>query len=314
MKFILQESNKLILDERFILQEATDETDWAAKYNAATNKEAVWEEYLNTVWETDFDRVNEISEAFEQECKTYGFDDTNPFITFIKEVYLKTTMPKACYETIHNAVVDQYISSKDLLGKGKLGKFNIIFCPNLYDKDAANIATYLKKQSMLLSKKLPEVCDTELEFVANILYKLDALKKDSFFRALSPDKLKLLELNTFAKINELETKLSGSVSTEERSRFKVDDAFIESISTLDEAAKILICLMLKFPTNMKLRAAVEHHKETAELLSAATTGLSIFEMLGDFDTRFKLKDIKENQAAALATKIINSAKFEFTRI
>lgn len=55
--------------------------DWAAKYNAAVNKDAVWEEYLNTVWEDDFDKIIKIQEAFRQECISYGFDDTNPFFT-----------------------------------------------------------------------------------------------------------------------------------------------------------------------------------------------------------------------------------------
>lgn len=311
MRFILQEENKYVLNERFILQETAGEIDWAAKYNGAINKEAVWEEYLNTIWESDFDRIKDISKAFEQECKSYGFDKTNPFITFIKEVYLKTKMPKSCYEAIHNAVVDHYLNDKDLLGKGKLGKLNIIFCPDLYIKEEANIAAYLKKQSLLLNKVVPKTCDTIIEFATNVLYQLNTHKKENFLRALDPTNLKL---NTFSKINELEVKLSGSVSAEEKTQFKADDTFIESISTLEDATKLIICLALKFATNAKISSILTQYKETVELLNTATTSLNVFKMIEDIDTRFKLKGIKEAQSVDLVAKIINSDKFKFTKI
>lgn len=307
---------KVLADEEEPEEEETtgteddDEVDWAAKYNAATNKDAVWEEYLNIVWADDIDKINLINDAFRQECISYGFDKTNPFITFIKETYLKTSMPGPIYEVIHNAIVDRSLTTKDILGKGKLGFYNIIFCPDFYTKDVANAAAYVKKQSNLVNKGEPEEFKTLLEFIVNLMYKLPKRLAEA---DLKIEMVSTFKLNTFAKINELEEAATGSVSNDEKDDLKIDDAFVQQIDTLETAAQIIVALLLRFATNTKLINIAEQYKEIVTLFNQDTKSATLHTLFKNLDTKYKLKNIKESQAVTLATKIVSSNKFKFTK-
>lgn len=326
MKFILEE--RLILHEGELLDlhdlpdyeednseepetiDSEEDVDWAAKYRAAVNKDAVWEEYLNTVWEDDFSRIKLIKEAFRLECVYYGFDDTNPFITFIKKTYLKSNMSDKCYNAIHNAIVDRSLTTDDLLGKGQLGTYNIIFTPDLYIKDETNIAAYLKKQKLLVNKATPKAYKTKVEFVANTMYNLDKYTTEEELGKLNRMALKL---NTFARINELEAKATGSVPATEKSDFSLDDAFIQQIDTLEEAMQIIVYLILKFVTNKDILNAVKQYKEITVLLNQEITYTELYNRTKILEAKFNLENIQENQALKLINKIIKSDKFNFTK-
>lgn len=308
----------------------TDE-DWTAKYNAAVNKDAVWEEYLNTVWENDFDKIIKIQEAFRQECISYGFDDTNPFFTFIRDIYLKNNgINVASYNAIHNAVAKNTISAKDLLGRGKLGLYNIIFCKDLYSKAPDNIKAYLQKQAKLILKGTPKNFSSNLEFTYNTMYQTSELVRAD--KLTNKDRtLNDLKLNSFATINNLEQKWTGEVSTidDDTERTEEDssklnkqtnaelnqdnDNLIKQISSLKEAAQILVVLNLKFASNQKLKSMVNQYKETSTLMAKSTTSAELQTLISAIENKFNFKNISEERAVAVANKIVTSNKFKFTK-
>ena len=300
-----------------VIQTNTKKTDWAAKYNDAVNKDAVWEEYLETVWfkdasEDTINRIKSISNALKQECISYGFDNTNPFITFINETYLKTTMPKYCYEAIHNAVVEEKVKVKDLTGEGELGKYNIIFCQDLYTKEDKSVSAYLKRQSDLISRKFPEnVFSSKKEFVVNIMYMLEST---TTIDNLDISKLKL---NTFDKINELEKTYTGSTTSENKSdkdTVVINDSIIDSIENTAEATQILGVIALKFAANSAVTDSLVKYKEISDWLVKNTTITDLFKTIKNIDNKFKLTGINTKQALNLINKIIGSSKFTFTKL
>lgn len=310
--------------------------DWAAKYNAAVNKDAVWEEYLNTVWENDFDKIIKIQEAFRQECVSYGFDDTNPFFAFIKDIYLKNDrdINVASYNAVHNAVANKIISAKDLTGSGQLGLYNIIFCKDLYSNAPQNIKAYLQKQANLIKKGIPKNFNSNLEFIYNTMYqtttliRLDKLINDSTDKNRTLNDLKL---NSFSTINSLEQKWTGESSTidDDTERTEEDssklnkqtnaeldqnnDNLIKQISSLKEAAQILVVLNLKFASNQKLKSMVNQYKETSTLMAKSTTSTELQALISAIENKFNFKNISEERAVAAANKIVTSNKFKFTK-
>lgn len=187
MKFILEESKKFILSETFILNEADDTgievanllsddeiyvdsaadtpADWETEYSSATDKNMVWEAYLKAEWkaklsDTDFKRVNSIQKALRAECEEYGFDDTNPFFHYIKNVYLKnSSMTAAAYNAVHNAVADAELKIDDILGKGILKDKNLVFCQHLLIQKENIVTLYLRRQAALIKKEVPTVVE-----------------------------------------------------------------------------------------------------------------------------------------------------------
>ena len=288
--------------------------DWAAKYNAAVNKDAVWEEYLNTVWENDFDKIIKIQEAFRQECISYGFDDTNPFFTFIRDIYLKNNdINVASYNAIHNAVAKNTISIKDLLGRGKLGLYNIIFCRDLYSKAPDNIKAYLQKQANLILKGTPKNFSSNLEFTYNTMYQTSELVRAD--KLTNKDRtLNDLKLNSFATINNLEQKWTGEVSIINDKTTVDNDALLKQINSLEEAAQILVVLNLKFASNQKLKNIVNQYKEPSTLMAKSTTSVELQALISTIETKFNFKNITEEQAVTAANKIITSNKFKLTKV
>ena len=288
--------------------------DWAAKYNAAVNKDAVWEEYLNTVWENDFDKIIKIQEAFRQECISYGFDDTNPFFTVIRDIYLKNNdINVASYNAIHNAVAKNTISIKDLLGRGKLGLYNIIFCRDLYSKAPDNIKAYLQKQANLILKGTPKNFSSNLEFTYNTMYQTSELVRAD--KLTNKDRtLNDLKLNSFATINNLEQKWTGEVSIINDKTTVDNDALLKQINSLEEAAQILVVLNLKFASNQKLKNIVNQYKEPSTLMAKSTTSVELQALISTIETKFNFKNITEEQAVTAANKIITSNKFKLTKV
>ena len=300
------------------VEEDKEEIDWEAKYNKAIDKDSVWEEYLETVWFIDrpnneIDRIKAISKAFRQECITYGFDNTNQFITFIKETYLKTTMTDKCYNAIHNAIVDQKIAVKDIIGDGVLGKYNIIFCADLYNQDPANITKYLKRQKDIVSKETPkDTFNSKTEFVVNIMYKLNGFTKIESITNIANQKL-----NTFAKINELEKEYTGTVSgkdEDDKKDIKINNDLIEKIGDIKEAASILGIMSIKFANSKPIADIVLLYKEVIEWLNKSTTGSNLRDLIKETETKFGINGINAKQAVTLVDKIITSNKFTFTKV
>jgi hypothetical protein len=98
-----------------------------------------------------------------------GFSIQNPFIFYLKT--LKTNCEKAptagvslvdvkssvinnllkVYTAVHNAYVKGQLTSADLKGAGRLGPFNLIFCPAIFTQ-AQNPAAYIELQHNLLNQ------------------------------------------------------------------------------------------------------------------------------------------------------------------
>lgn len=290
-----------------------NDIDWATKYANAVNKDAVWRTYINTVWADNLDRIKLIQPAFRAECIAYGFDKTNPFFTFIENIYLKYNITADSYNAVHNAVASNVLKVSDLVDGGKeLGKLNIIFCKHLYTLGSAVMKMYLGKQNNILKSSLPTGFTNKTELAYNILYQTrDFTKANSLSNASSIE----AKLNSIAKINELELKWLGSSSSINDSEQKPvnTDTFIKNIENIEEATKVLAALAYRFAADNKIGPLVYSYKEVKALMDNTTTGVKIFNLLKTIDSKFKINHITEDKALELIDKILKADKFKFTK-
>jgi len=142
--------NRIVdLINKFKLNDAEDEDqnendidwkDYLLKAKQNHNEAEAWDYYYEKVWKEDAGLIKGLGKAFRIELYVYGAkacasDDAsegNPFINYLH--YLKTKLPAAYrklnsnnYGYIHNAVVNDQLSEKDLIGIGKLRYNNVIF-------------------------------------------------------------------------------------------------------------------------------------------------------------------------------------------
>lgn len=290
-----------------------DDIDWAAKYANAVNKDAVWRTYINTVWVDNLDRIKLIQHAFRAECISYGFDKTNPFFTFIENIYLKYNITADSYDAIHNAVAGNVLKASDLVDGGKeLGKLNIIFCKHLYTLGSAVMKMYLGKQNNILKSSVPTGITNKKELAYNILYQTREFTKANSLSDASSIEAKL---NSIAKINELELKWLGSSSNINDSKQEPvnTDTFIKNIENTEEATRVLAALAYRFAADNKIGPLVYSYKEVKALMDSTTTGVKIFNLLKNIDSKFKINNITEDKALELIDKILKADKFKFTR-
>ena len=320
MKFILKEPTKFILSEAISLTEADDlginindildddeatveveaVSDWEAEYTQAADKDMVWEQYFNAEWKaaldkTKFERIQKIQSALRAECEEYGFDNTNPFFSYIKNIYLPSNMSADVYNAIHNAVADQYLKTKDLLKTGILEDKNLIFCEHLWAQKNNVVTAYLKKQASLLQKEVPAYDENDKEtpeFKTRADFVLYLLYEDE-------NKTKLRPLN---KINELELKLTKSVS----GRLGDDEIDVDTPAVIKRIGdkKDLIELAATLILNFKLtdsKVVPEITKRLTELNS--TTWGDVNKLIGKVLNQTNLTLINKNQAKELITAI-----------
>jgi hypothetical protein len=259
-----------------------------------------------------------ISDALRQECLAYGFDSSNPFFEFVEKQYLNSSMTSDCYNAIHNAVEDNYLTTEDLRGIGSLGYYNIIFCEQFKTASYKNAFAYLKKQYNLFKKAVPKEFDSKEEFTINLMYNVDKVIENATIKAdieAKTEAASALKLSSFARINELEQRFTGDVSSteDEKNKTEINDSLVNQIANLEEATTILTVLAVKFAAREKIVNLVQQFKEVNVALSKPQSALDLQKMIKNIDTKFKLTGITENQAIELIKKITSSDKFKFTK-
>lgn len=147
--------------------------DLEARY-AGKSDQASMEQYeqdINSLWEVFFKQTfkgvegpagedlieylhTNIAKPLKLEVKEYGYtEQKNPFIKYLKTVFAKHIFPRAVqYASIHNALLDGKLTTKDLRAVGQVGLDNIIFSPDLFTKSATDFNRYLTAQKQLISK------------------------------------------------------------------------------------------------------------------------------------------------------------------
>lgn len=125
---------------------------------AVSAVEQTWLNYYENEWAGyEVETLQKIGSPLQKELMSLGFHETkNPFISFLRTVLkdekIKTAFEKkpATYACVHNAFIDNIVSEEDLRGIGLLGPSNIIFNPNLYTKQLADIQKYLQLQATVI--------------------------------------------------------------------------------------------------------------------------------------------------------------------
>lgn len=126
-------------------------------------------QYFEGEWGDWAPNIQRLGKVFIQEVQSLGFSIQNPFIFYLKT--LKANCEKApatgvslvdvksnvvnnllkVYIAVHNAYVKGQLTSADLKGTGRLGPFNLIFCPAIFTQ-AQNPAAYIELQYNLLTQ------------------------------------------------------------------------------------------------------------------------------------------------------------------
>ena len=126
-------------------------------------------QYFEGEWEDWAPNIQHLSKVFIQEVQNLGFSIHNPFIFYLKTLKANCETTPATgvslvevkssvvnnllkvYTAVHNAYVKGQLTSADLKGTGKLGLFNIIFCPAIFTQ-AQNPAAYIELQKNLMDQ------------------------------------------------------------------------------------------------------------------------------------------------------------------
>lgn len=178
----------------------------------------------------------------------------NPFINLLKYLFkLKDiTITDASFAHIVEAVDNKLLSTKDLIGQGVLGRFNLIFNPELY-RDSTNIIAYLSGQRKVLNNRddkkiIPEGTDIRAVFInvaANEGNKSD-IYNDSILKVVENHKFsyELTPLTTFREL--IKTKLTPEdeeeITVTKATTAQVTDV-IKSIDSSETAKKFLTYLV-----------------------------------------------------------------------
>jgi hypothetical protein len=259
-----------------------------------------------------------IKPALLQECSAYGFLTTgnkiNPFISFISKVYLKKAYgvtPEA-YNVIHNLVVSNKLTGKDLLGQGAMSQGNLVFCKAFYSLDSGAMKLYVKKQyNLLQAAQKPDKFASNAEMAFNALYNLS----NSVTGEAAKNSAEM-QLRPMAEIEQLEDKWTGTVSDtadEEPKKKAVNNAaLIQQINSTDNAVKVLAALAIKFSTKDDITAVVRSCKEARELMARTTTLEEIRKLVASVERLYKIETISATQALSLAKSIIESDQFNLT--
>lgn len=146
--------------------------NWGQLYDRAKSNGDTTEffsQYFEGEWGDWAPNIQRLGKVFIQEVQSLGFSIQNPFIFYLK--MLKANCEKApeagvslvdvkstvvnnllkVYTAVHNAYVRGQLTSADLKGTGRLGPFNLIFCPAIFTQ-AQNPAAYLELQYNLLTQ------------------------------------------------------------------------------------------------------------------------------------------------------------------
>lgn len=296
--------------------------DWGTKYKSSSNKESVIEEFIYTKWKNDYEEVLKIKDSFLRECESYGFKSegpgSNPFISYISNVYLKYQVSPAAYTTIHNLTASGYITGTDLAGTGKMERGNLLFCKELYSLDTSVIKLYIVKQFNLLKAALPDESEfaSAVELAFNILYDIS--------EKASGDKLKdstNLKLRTMNAIEQLEIKWLGKASAtplddeDKPAKKKVasNAELLKQIDTAENAVKVLAALAIKFSSNDKVTAAVQSCQEVKTLMNETTTWDKVQRLVAQVERLYKIENLAASQALDLIKSILESDQFSLTK-
>jgi hypothetical protein len=294
--------------------------DWKTKFANAADKEAVIEEFIYTTWKNNYKEVLNIKKTLLKECEAYGFtvegDHCNPFIPYISNVYLKYSLNPDLYNVVHNLVANDYITGKDLTGKGDLGLSNLIFCKALYAAGPEAIKLYIKKQKKILAAtKLPAEFSSTADLAFNILYKFSTIETEATTKK-SDD----LTLRSIAEIEQLEAKWIGEVSevsTNDANAGKAKPAanseLLKQIDSTENAVKVLVTMAVKFSTNDDILKAVKSCKEATQLMNQSTTFEAIQKLVAFVERLYKLTNITASQALNLVKSILESDKYDLTK-
>ena len=99
------------MEENEPVKSTSSDEDWAAKYNAAVNKDAVWEEYINTVWENDFDKIIKLKKDVDNKISKIGKKAVNGQ----RLIELLYSEPKVNSKTVSEKLGISVVSANGLL-------------------------------------------------------------------------------------------------------------------------------------------------------------------------------------------------------
>ena len=208
-------------------------------------------------------------------------------------------------------MADNLLKKEDLLGKGVLGKGNLVFCKALYTLDAAVITGYLKKQANLLKARTkPDKFGTIADMAFSAIYKID-ISGDSIKGVVSSSQD--LTLRSLDEISRYEAEWTG-VSSDVSEEAVADDALVAKIADagIETAVKAIVAIAFKFSGEPKIIEAAKKCTEVKKLLDEAISPSKMLELLASTG-KYIPKATTAEQALKVVTGLINSDKLGLTK-
>ena len=145
--------------------------DWAKLFTDAGNDtdliDEIWDDYYETEWGADEEKVKDLGIAFVKELSSLGYTEaTNPFITYIKYAFKHGfNLTARTYPALHNAYVNGYITNQDLRKTSESAKSddNLIYCKDLFNDAPMDIYEKLNIQ-----RQIPKAYPTRVQALRNI--------------------------------------------------------------------------------------------------------------------------------------------------
>jgi hypothetical protein len=208
-----------------------------------------FEEYFKANWEEPIaEQLISIGEPLKKAINVLGFDrQTNPILAFvsdpfvIKELLETRLLNVSTFKAIYNAVAKKLIAHSQLL---QANTYNIVYCPDLYKRSAAEMQEYLTLQNKILQANASKYTKATLNLNKKVFLLIPSITEKDFSKRLVQIKAydKQLDVQT-GKLNSLElaTDLIKSIKTSAANQDSgaTQSSSASSIKKLDTPAKKL---------------------------------------------------------------------------
>lgn len=201
---------------------SADKSPWDEKYENAKRDggdalRTFWNQYIAHI-ATKNEKVDEkatkcladLIRVLEKELVEYGFDDSNPFLIYLKTLFGKNIYPGYIhYAVVHNKFVDQEINTKDLTAEGYLKEANIIFSSGLFSEslDVRDESTLLHLQYQLSKKTFSDLTGTNTAQFQSMKDNPDNIAKTILYKNAGQTEV----LNSASKAQALFNQAYGSM-------------------------------------------------------------------------------------------------------
>jgi hypothetical protein len=208
-----------------------------------------FEDYFKANWEEPVaEQLISIGEPLKKAINVLGFDkQTNPILAFIsdpfviKELLETKLLNVSTFKAIYNAVAKKLVAHSQLL---QANTYNIVYCPDLYKRSAAEMQEYLTLQNKTLPANASRYTKAMLNLNKKVFLLIPSITEKDFSKRLAQIKAydKKLDVQT-SKLNNIEMASDLDKSIRVRNTSKSSGATqssnVSGLKKLDTPAKKL---------------------------------------------------------------------------